>query len=69
MSIEIDEVSECGACGALYVNSERHSDWHARQPGELFEISRHLRTCPYGRWIEQSPVGEYLGPCDCGVIQ
>lgn len=68
MSIEINDISECSACGALYVDRERHSNWHARQPGERLTIEGHLTTCPYGQWIEQTPVSDYLGPCDCGVI-
>ena len=66
MNIEIDGITECGACGSLYVDRDRHSDWHARQPGDRF-ITGHLTSCPYGQWIEQTPVGDYLGPCDCGV--
>lgn len=60
-------VEDCPACGAMYADARKHAHWHAQQPGERFDVSRHLTTCPYGQWIEQTPVGEFLGPCNCGV--
>lgn len=68
MSVELEQIRECPVCASLYVDAGAHANWHAQQPGERFDVSRHLTTCPYGQWLEDAPVGEFLGPCDCGVI-
>ena len=61
------DTQQCDICGTIYADASKHSQWHASQPGERFDVSRHLTTCPYGRWLEDTPVGDFLGPCDCGV--